>query len=353
MLESLACPAAALVFLAGLAAVHAEDGGAGYRADFESPDFSPGSIDGQHGWSVDQGKAEIVAGVGLHGTSGLVLYPSAPFSQARLSLALDPGLDPASYVDLQIRPVAGFGKVKEEMLDIDSARVGLFRQPDSGEAVLWVFHGDGQGGGTWMETATRLPVDPVTGQAESWHRLTIQENAERQTWELWVDGVWAASGMGFQERKDAGAPVCILMGDPLSPVVLDEVGLWSRSPLPEEKQHQETSQTAGALAPAPVTGGSLTATARPGADTDADGLPDQWEREHGLNPEDPSDSSSDPDKDGLVNRDEFALQLDPRKADLIAAHLPPPQTHVFSRIQFPIIRRGKVVDSRKPFEVRD
>jgi pectate lyase len=48
-------------------------------------------------------------------------------------------------------------------------------------------------------------------------------------------------------------------------------------------------------------------------DTDKDGMPDEWEKAHGLNPNDPSDANADPDKDGYTNLEEYLNGTDPQK----------------------------------------
>ena len=50
------------------------------------------------------------------------------------------------------------------------------------------------------------------------------------------------------------------------------------------------------------------------ADSDADGLPDDWERKYGLNPQDPSDAALDSDEDGFTNLQEFQDGTDPLDA---------------------------------------
>ncbi len=50
-------------------------------------------------------------------------------------------------------------------------------------------------------------------------------------------------------------------------------------------------------------------------DSDGDGMPDEWELEHGFNPNLPIDAEEDPDRDGLINRLEFGAGTDPRAAD--------------------------------------
>ncbi|MBI4179812.1 hypothetical protein HY522_10370 [bacterium] len=49
-----------------------------------------------------------------------------------------------------------------------------------------------------------------------------------------------------------------------------------------------------------------------GGDADGDGIPDDWERENGLNPLDPRDAQQDPDRDGWDNLTEFHDQTNPR-----------------------------------------
>jgi pectate lyase len=56
----------------------------------------------------------------------------------------------------------------------------------------------------------------------------------------------------------------------------------------------------------------LKSTSAP-VDSDADGMPDSWERRHGLNPRDQADGSADKDKDGYTNLEEYLNNTNPTK----------------------------------------
>lgn len=50
-------------------------------------------------------------------------------------------------------------------------------------------------------------------------------------------------------------------------------------------------------------------------DADADGMDDNWEYEHGLDPGNQNDANEDPDGDGLTNKQEYDEGTDPRDMD--------------------------------------
>ena len=50
-------------------------------------------------------------------------------------------------------------------------------------------------------------------------------------------------------------------------------------------------------------------------DQDGDGMPDGWEKSHGLNPLDGTDQTQDPDGDGYTNLEEFINGQEPSQPE--------------------------------------
>jgi hypothetical protein len=102
--------------------------------------------------------------------------------------------------------------------------------------------------------------------------------------------------------------------------VIDEVVYSDQTPWPladgnDLSLHRITSSKAGndpenwaARAPTP---GLVLLT---NADSDGDGMLDEWENANGLNPFDPADASQDPDHDGLNNLQESMTGTNPHDA---------------------------------------
>ena len=66
---------------------------------------------------------------------------------------------------------------------------------------------------------------------------------------------------------------------------------------------------------------TVTLNVIPLPDTDGDGMPDDWEIAHGLDPQNPLDAAFDTDRDGLTNLQEYLANTDPNSAASVLALL--------------------------------
>lgn len=77
-------------------------------------------------------------------------------------------------------------------------------------------------------------------------------------------------------------------------------------------------------------------------DSDGDGMPDAYEREHAFNPADPADKDLDADNDGFTNYEEFIAKSNPRDASTHPPLIDFLVVQDVKSIQFPYELKGKV-----------
>jgi len=323
-----------------------------YAADFEAPGYTPGDVKGQQGWTLEQGRAEIVTGTAHGGTASLQLFGGEPFTQAKLQLPAPDPLAHVTFVDFWILPVAAAKEKTGELLDVDGARLGFFRteeDPQLGE--FWVFDGNPATEGDWVQTGLRLPVAAESGLATQWARITLRQDFARQIWDVSFNGRLVGANLGFQDASILHTENYIIMGDATESVFLDDLLIQSTNPLgpdtdadgmldveeaergwlvdADDRDLPLTAdvtrlealvmggQTPGLLGrrPRPVPPPSAVVPAGTENDADADLMPDDWELAHGLDPQDSSDGALDPDGDGFTNLEETLHGTDPHQTD--------------------------------------
>jgi hypothetical protein len=122
------------------------------------------------------------------------------------------------------------------------------------------------------------------------------------------------------------APVATQTADQAFAAVLQRVGAsLPRRDAVDERLLREVKDGGGHLVAdaAGISGWPTLASVPPPADRDNDGMPDEWEIRHGLNPE-KADHNLDADNDGYTNLEEFLSGTDPRRGE---AGYPPGMQH--------------------------
>ena len=251
-----------------------------YEANFDSSGgFELGALEGQRGWNVDEGKAVITDGEGREGSRALRLEPSDPVGSVGLTVATGERGN-ILYSDLYLRPGATNPEAGA-VIGAEGSFTGFFRIEAGGE--LYIFNGDGQGGGDWLATGAKFATQE-DGSVQDWIRLSLRQDFEQKVWDLFINGKIFRANLGFW--KDA------------------EVA-------PQEARFTLTGHTA---VPLWVDDLKIDSDSVAFADADRDGLPDDWEVAQGLDAT-VANRDEDADGDGLTNAEELVVGTSARIAD--------------------------------------
>lgn len=269
---------------------------------FERPGVTPGDLAGQNGWRVSgPASATVVESASFDGTASLSV---ARTDDGSLEVARDVAVDADEvWVDMHVR---GLG-IQGMASDSDSV-LGVAADGSCSLVVT-------DGGLVHTNRSVFIPED-------EWTRVTMRLDYVRRTWDIYVNGRVAHTGLamrGTAQRmrgltfSDGGGDADAIRVSTERPLGLSSDG----DPLPDEWEHaafgslsrdgSEDFDSDGL----PDLGEYIAGTDSLSPDTDSDGLPDGWEVSHGLDPLDSADASLDPDGDGLANALEFELGADP------------------------------------------
>ena len=237
-----------------------------WAEDFESR--TAGSIDGQNGWLASPTNTALVQANQAHSGSNALQLVEVESTASVLHYFGASG-DSNLWLNMRLRPAAGALPDITDMTNWPTAILAVDPQRRlaayDGLANQWVVAGNG-------------PL--ATGQ---WINVTAKLDYGSRTWRLYVGSQLLLIDLGF---KDA------------------TVGEFSRA-----------QWSGSALADSFMDDLNITVTEPEDLDDDGDGMPNVWERQHGLDPENPSDAHQDADTDGLSNLQEYMQGTDPLNPD--------------------------------------
>jgi hypothetical protein len=150
---------------------------------------------------------------------------------------------------------------------------------------------------------TTLAVSPASFTLESGQGTTLTATltsdgtplaGKTVTWTRTAGALSAASG-----TTDSSGQVSVTY---TAPAVSTQTTVTVTASFAGDNQYQSSS-------------GNSSGTVTAAVDTDGDGMPDNWETQYGLNPNDPDDADDDLDNDNLANLGEYQKGTDPSDSD--------------------------------------
>ena len=196
-----------------------------YTSGFEAGEgFRTGDLEGQGGWVVNQGTANVVDGKGRGESTGLSIAPSEPFGQVSLHLEKPEGN--IVFSDFWIKPVATKEEEGSQFADVEGAITGFFKVAKGGE--LQVLDGGGDSA-TWKETGVVLEIQRPSGAVQKWVRITMRHDFANKVWDLYVDGNLKAESLKLWDPSATHLGRFSLMGYSHHPLVFDDLKIAAQS----------------------------------------------------------------------------------------------------------------------------
>jgi hypothetical protein len=155
------------------------------------------------GWSVATGSASVAANKGFQNTQGLQidqkpdqsahLWRSIPWSQAQTT----------AFLDVKIKPAAN-QPGSDAAIVVNGAQIALQRSGiDPSKGDIWVLNGSDDNGPIipqWQLTATSFVLNSSGTASQDFVRLTLRQDFDSKTWDLYIDGKLTAADLHFHQR---------------------------------------------------------------------------------------------------------------------------------------------------------
>lgn len=255
-----------------------------YTTGFElGESYSPGSLHAQRGWLVPLGSAQVSTEQAQQGSYGVKLVPGTQLTDVKRYFSTSSN---RAFVDVYVRPIATSAVQDSSIIDYGSSRFGFVTA--GGQGALYVYDGNGNGSGTWVDSGQRFPVDG-SGQSTGWIRLTVRHDYAAHTWDAYANGTLIDYDLGMVVNTASSFTDLNWWGHPTAVAYFDQFTASTTNPL--------------------------------FTDADHDGMADSWETTHGLNPGS-NDRATDPDGDGRSNILEYLDGSHPTSSDITPPTVP-------------------------------
>ncbi len=175
-----------------------------FTDDFE--ERLEGDLDGQYGWTTTGAAVqtnEVVEGVHAMGIEGWQSEASHQFEEGRTQV----------WTDLRCRPVFG----------------APASAPPAGST--FAFYVNTNGVVVAFDGSTQTQLVGAVVQSNAWARFTVYSDHVNTNWCLWVNGVSAASNLGFYSAGPGSYGELVLNGSSAGATYMDDVNIGLRNPL--------------------------------------------------------------------------------------------------------------------------